>query len=347
MGKGKSAKGRGTYYVVLRGRSPGVYADKREAQAQIRGMGGRGLIKPLYRATRQEAKEYFRAARERGEVQVLGEGGRPLQEGKLPKGEQVVRIDGSLKGSRATSSAVILSRNGGIPIAQGEIYLRHGNSSTEAEMRALLLGLLLLEPGQRATVWCDLEMLERHWQKGDGPPLLRAAKVLAEALGLEVVVKKVPRSVVQPAHEGAAQARREGEDTTDAVRVLEGVLRRLPPNYRHTALGYLSHGAKRGLEAEAFRQFLEARGTETARLLLREAGDPKRLRVLLEATGRVNGHGEALLRALQERDREEAMAAKPPSERQLALLRSLGYEGKPPTSMLEASRAIDALLKER
>lgn len=346
MKKNKDTK-RTTYYVVLRGRSPGVYAEKRQAQAQVRGMGNRGLVKPLYGATRQEAKEYFRAAKERGEVQVLGEGGRPLQEKGPSKGERVVRIDGSLKGSRATSSAVILSGAGGTPIAQGEIYLRHADSSTEAEMRALLLGLLLLEPGEKATVWCDLEMLERHWRRGDGPPLLRAAKALAEALGLEVTVKKVPRSAVQAAHEGAAQARREGEDAMDAVRVLEGVLRRLPPNYRHSALGYLSHGAKRGLEAEAFRRFLEARETETARLLLREAGDSRRLETLLKAAGSVNGHGEALIRALQERDRERAMAAKPPSERQLALLRSLGYTGEPPASMLEASRTIEALLKRR
>lgn len=343
MGKGKEEHRR-TYYVVLQGRSPGVYADKRQAQAQLKGVRG-GVIRPLYRATREEARSFFQRAKERGEVRILGPKGESKPVGSpLPPGGRLVRIDGSLKEGRASSSAVVLSQGDGPPLAQGEVYLRHGTSSVEAEMRALVLGLLLLRPGDEAVVWSDLEALERYWYAKEPPPLVAAAKALAAALGLKVHVKKVPRAQVQQAHQGAAQARREGERVAATVEALNGLLGRIPPNYRHTALDYLTKAAGRDMTGEGFLRVLGRSATETARWLLREIQGPEQAEAYLQAAKELNGRGPALLQALKEKDRERAMALKPPSERQLALLRSLGYEGPPPKNMLEASRKIDALL---
>lgn len=337
MGKGKEEHRR-TYYVVLQGRSPGVYADEHLAQVQLKGVRG-GVIRTLYQATRAEARRFFQRAKERGEVCVLG-----------PKGEvrvlgpKLVRIDGSLKEGQASSSAVILSQGDGPPLAQGEVYLRHGATSVEAEMRALVLGLLLLRPGDEAVVWSDLEALERYWYAKEPPPLVAAAKALAAALGLKVHVKKVPRAQVRQAHQGAAQARREGERAAATVEALNGLLGRIPPNYRHTALDYLTKAAGRDMTGEDFLRVLGGSATETARWLLREIQGPEQAEAYLQAAKELNRHGPALLQALKEKDRERAMALKPPSERQLALLRSLGYEGPPPKNMLEASRKIEALL---
>lgn len=344
----KKKEGRGTYYVVLRGRSPGVYGEKREAMAQVRGLPG-GQVKPLYRATRQEAREYFRQMRERGLVQALDERGNPLGAPRRPAPPQgkILRIDGSLKGTRETSSAVVLPREGRAPVAQGEIYLQGGSSSTDAEMRALVLGLLLMSPGDEVEVRTDLEMLERHWKAGGGPPLIQAAKALAEALGLRVTIRKVPRTEVRTAHERANRAREEGEQMTSAVLSLDRLLERIPPNYRHSALEYLSGAAKRSLSGKELLLDLRGRETETARLLLGLIKGERHAEALLRTAAELNGHGQALLQALKERDREKAMALKPPSERQLAFLGTLGYQGPAPANMLEASRLIEELLGQK
>ncbi len=56
---------------------------------------------------------------------------------------------------------------------------------------------------------------------------------------------------------------------------------------------------------------------------------------------------EALKQAQREEGRNAWMAAQPPTVKQLSYLRSMGYAGVQPTSMLEASEHIDRLLAAR
>lgn len=49
--------------------------------------------------------------------------------------------------------------------------------------------------------------------------------------------------------------------------------------------------------------------------------------------------------ARRELARQEAMATRPPSQRQLAYLAALGDDGPPPATMAEASKRIDARVR--
>jgi len=56
---------------------------------------------------------------------------------------------------------------------------------------------------------------------------------------------------------------------------------------------------------------------------------------------------DAIKQSQRQEHKDAWMADNPPSDRQIAYLRSLGYAGTPPATMHEASEAIDRLLSAR
>lgn len=191
MGKKKK-----TFYLVLRGRKPGVYQSFKEAMNQVLGLEDLGAKMIAERfPKRASAQSAFRYWVNQGQVAILED---------PPASELHVFVDGSfsvqkLKGG---ASALLHRESKKTPLARAALQIRSA-SAREAEELALLLGLLLLRPGEKAVVHTDLEALPLMWH-GQLPasPRVQAARALAEALGLEVRLQLI-KSRRNPVHKEA------------------------------------------------------------------------------------------------------------------------------------------------
>ncbi len=326
----------GRWYAVVRGIRPGLYASLEEAKKQVEGVPG-GHMKGF--RSKGEARAYLRRARRNHLVQEVRPKGVEPEEGVLH-----AYTDGSLRDGEGSASAVLALE--GRVVAHGALALPGVRDSGEAEARAILLALGMAPRGSRVRVHTDRTDLPLFWREEREDPwgLLRVARELARALNLSVEVVRVPRKEVARAHEMADGARQERGEKERASAQLLSFLERLPPRYRMAALGLM----ERYLEEEGgkpFRQWLSQGRSETRRLLLealpQEEGKVKRL---LAGVRFLDG---AAREALKDRDRERAWAEKPPTEKQKAFLRSLGYQGPEPASVLEASRLIEELVEKR
>lgn len=327
------------HWVVLRGLVPGVYRNVREAQAQVEGISG-SIIRAF--GSEREARSFYEEAVRRGEAVYLDREGKVLGlVGKTPL--LMGYTDGSLKEGEGSASAVLALE--GKAVATGRLALPGVRDSGEAELRAMLLALAMAPRGSRVRLHTDRTDLPVFWKRKEPDPwgLVPALKALARALSLQVEVVRVPRERVAVAHMGADRARRERGEKEEESAYLLHFLEGFPPRYRMSALKLMERFVGEGLPPEEFPVWLERAQSETRRLLqeaIRGRGDLPRL---LRAVAFLDG---AAREALKDRDREKAWADKPPTEKQLAYLRALGYQGPPPASVLEASRLIERLKGE-
>jgi len=313
--------GRPKWYAVARGRRPGLYRSWSEAEAQVRGYPG-GLHRSFL--DRAEAEEWLRSQ------------GAPEAPAAA---EWVVYTDGSLKEESATASAVAL--RGGQVMSQGQIGLPPVRDVGEAEGRGLLLALLLVPMGSRIEIHTDRADFAGLWAEGknDRHGILAALRALAAARGISVEVRKVPRKEVEQAHRRAGQAHQERALQHDLGQKVGSALEDFPARYRMAVIRLVESFLQSGEPRTAFLDWLGRKDSPTRRLLVewcRQREPEKLLRA-------VAGLNPALSKALQERDREAAWSQLPPTERQLAYLRGLGYSGPAPKSLLEASRLIESL----
>lgn len=324
------------WYVVLRGIAPGIYRSGKEANAQVGGVRGSNL---RVFGSEEEARSFYEEAVRRGEAAYLDPKGRVLSVVGRPT-MLMGYTDGSLKEGDGSASAVLSLE--GRTVATGRLALPGVRDSGEAELRAMLLALAMAPRGSYVRLHTDRTDLPLFWGREEPDPwgLVPALKAVAKALSLQVEMVRVPRRQVAQAHEGAEKARQEREKKERESAHLMAFLEGLPPRYRMSALEIMERFVAAGLPTEAFAEWLARGQSETRRLLLEAIRDRKDLPRLLRAVALLDGAARA---ALKDRDRERAWGEKPPTERQLALLRELGYEGPPPGSVLEASRLIDQL----
>lgn len=74
--------------------------------------------------------------------------------------------DGSFRSGAASASAVLVDAGGGL--AQGRLALPKGEDATDAELRALVLALLMTPRGSRVVVETDRTDLPHLWKAGRG-----------------------------------------------------------------------------------------------------------------------------------------------------------------------------------
>ncbi len=290
-----------------------------------------------------EARSFYEEAVRRGEAVYLDREGRVLGPvGKTPL--LMGYTDGSLKEGEGSASAVLALE--GKVVAKGRLALPGVKDSGEAELRAMLLALAMAPRGSRVRLHTDRTDLPVFWERKKPDPwgLVPALRVVARALSLQVEVVRVPRERVAVAHMGADRARRERGEQEEESAYLLHFLEGLPTRYRMSALKLMERFVETGLPPEAFPGWLEEGSSETRRLLREAIGKRKDLGRLLRAVSLLDG---AAREALKDRDRERVWAEKPPTEKQLAYLALLGYQGPPPRSVLEASRLIERLKRER
>jgi hypothetical protein len=309
------------WYAVARGRRPGLYRTWSEAEAQLRGYPG-GLHRSFL--DRAEAEEWLRSQRAPAEAQMA---------------DWIIYTDGSLKHESATASAVALHK--GQVVAQGQIGLPPVRDVGEAEGRGLLLALLLVPMGSRIEVHTDRADFAGLWAEGktDRHGVLAAVRALAAARGISVEMRKVPRKEVEQAHQQATQAHQERARQRDLGRVVGSALEDFPERYRMAVIRLVESFLRSKEPRTAFLDWVRRKDSPTRRLLV-EWCRQRKPEKLLRA---VEGLNPALSKALQDRDREAAWSQLPPTERQLAYLRGLGYSGPAPKSLLEASRLIESL----
>lgn len=124
-----------------------------------------------------------------------------------PTSELHIFVDGSwsMRSLRGGASALLRQGREKTPLSRAALHLRSA-SAQEAEEVALLLGLLLLRPGEAAVVHTDLEALPLMWY-GHLPasPRVQAAQALAKALGLRVQLHLI-KSRENPTHDEANRA---------------------------------------------------------------------------------------------------------------------------------------------
>ncbi|MCL6568149.1 MAG: ribonuclease H family protein [Meiothermus silvanus] len=309
------------WYAVARGRRPGLYRTWSEAEAQLRGYPG-GLHRSF--CDRAEAEEWLRSHRAPAEA---------------PTADWIIYTDGSLKHESATASAVAL--HGGQVVAQGQIGLPPVGDVGEAEGRGLLLALLLAPGGSRIEIHTDRADFAGLWAEGktDRLGILEAVRALAKARKIGLEIRKVPRKEVDQAHQQATQAHQERSRQRDLGRTVGTALEDFPERYRMAVIRLVESFLQSKEPRTAFADWVGRKDSPTRRLLV-EWCRHNRAEELLRA---VEGLNPALSKALQDRDREAVWSQLPPTERQLAYLKGLGYSGPLPKSLLEASRLIESL----
>lgn len=192
---GKRKKKKKTFYLVLRGQTPGVYGSRKEALAEVMVVEG-GHWTQIRCRNRREALAIFDGLKRQGRVETL-----PPLTGFRSR----AYVDGSAKdGIGAAGAALLLS-----PWGEAQAAFRRfhpGWGAKEAEEIAVLLALALAAPGEKLVVHTDVDGLAEMWA-GTAPPSprIRAAKKVAEALEVEVVVVPVARGK-NPAHTPAQRA---------------------------------------------------------------------------------------------------------------------------------------------
>lgn len=313
------------YYAVVRGREPGIYRDREQAIAQVQGFTG-GFFRGF--ASEREARAFLKLK---------------LRKERTPPAPEVhprtylAYTDGSLKTESASASAVILQ--GKKVVAQGHIALPPTKDVGEVEGRAMLLALTLTPTRSRLRIHTDREDFAYQWKCGQGDRwrILEALRSTSELFGIQVEIHKVPRKEVETAHQKASQAHqirsRQHALGENLVRVLEEI----PERYRKAVIQLVEVFLRTGQEDSQFVNWLE-RGDSPTRKLLLEWCSSNPVASLLEAVRELD---PAAREALKDHDREAAWAQMPPTEKQLAYLRALGYVGNPPQSLLEASRLIE------
>lgn len=351
MGKRKRKK---VYSLLLEGPAPGVYEGC---------IGEKARIYPSLEAALDALRHFL----VQGKVVKVGKDGKRVgvqdpKELRLPRGslwrlrgvptghsledaDYFAYCDGSLKDGQGSASVVLVGERGGLSL--GQLAYPKAGSSLEAEVRGFLLALLMAPRGARLRVETDLEGLARA-AKGEfqGPfwgRVFEAAQGLAALWELEVEVKKVSRRRVQEAHERAGQAREEMKGYRDRLGKTYTFLQALPPRYRLAALELLERYPG---EASGLREWL-ARGQSPTRSLLLERLAGMGGEEVAELLAGVRSLPQTVREALKGRDRKAAWEDKPPTEKQLALLKRLGYQGPPPANVEEASDLIASLMAPR
>lgn len=326
---GKKKKGPAWYAIT--GKNQGVYYGTWEEVAPlVQGVSG-ALARRF--AKKREAQEFLR------EMGLEG------KERALPS---LLRAytDGSLRKGGASASAVVEGKL----LAQGEIFLSWGEDLLEAEARAILLAILLTPSGGRLRVHTDrkdIATLAREGRLGEAKhPSLRAIPALASALEVGLEIVWVPRREVKPAHEGAREGFLNGERRQTLSALISRFLEEIPPEYRFSALRLLQGYAERVGSKEGLLRAL-SRGNSPTREHLRKALSRRsegQVGELLKALRNLPPSGH---KAIGDMDRERVWASKPPTPAQISFLESLGYQGPPPQSLLEASQKIEELLAKR
>lgn len=318
------------WYVVVRGLRPGIYRDPKRARAQVEGVSG-SAMKSF--ATREEAEAYFEKAKAQGELRALDEEGSAY----------LARTDGGLKDGVGYAAAVLTTPEGRVA-GSARLSFPKAKDVAEAELRGFLLALAMAPRGSRLRIETDRTDLPVFWDREAPDPwgLVPLLKALARGLGLEVEVRRVPRKKVEEAHANASWAREERERAKRDSARLAAFLERLPERYRMSALSLMERFLREGLPPSRFPEWLREGSSATRRLLLEAL--PKDPGPLLEAVSRLDGRARELLKS---RDREKVWEGLPPTEKQTAFLKALGYEGPPPKTLKEASELIEALLVRR
>lgn len=315
--------------------APGVYPRK-EVVGVLRHKG----VRVRYYGDRKDALQA---------MAMLGLGPSLTKPPASPPSHYMAVVDGSYRDGHGSASAVLLDprlEGKGAEVAVAQAAFPWASGPGDAEVRSWILALALAPKGGRMVLESDFLPLVEAWEgRGVHPGLeriTRALKVLAEALGTSLEVRKAPRSRVERAHLGAGKAREDLPRKQALALQVRAVLAKLPARYRMAALNLL----ERYPGNEPLLEWLGRGESETRRLLLEllPSLDVAEQNALVWA---VRTMPEALRQGLKEMDREEAWSSLPPTERQLAYLRSLGYSGPPPKTLGEASHLIEELRKER
>lgn len=192
---GKRKKKKKTFYLVLRGQTPGVYGSRKEALAEALAVEG-GLWTEVRCYSRREASATFKNLKRQGKVEALP----PLAEFRSR-----AYVDGSARDGIGAAGSALLSS----PWGEARAAFRRfhpGWGAKEAEEIAVFLALALAAPGEKLVIHTDVDGLAEMWA-GTAPPSprIQAAKKVAEVLEVEVVVVPVTREK-NPAHTPAQRA---------------------------------------------------------------------------------------------------------------------------------------------
>ncbi|MDM7323514.1 MAG: reverse transcriptase-like protein [Thermus sp.] len=280
---------------------------------------------------------------------------RDMRHIRLPNSSRPVyqaRTDGSFKEGEGASWAALISEDGEA-LAHGSLAYPRGTSANETEARAILLALLLAPKKVVLHLGTDYQGLVEAWAKraslrdANGfAPVVEAIGAVARALDLEVHLYKVPRKEVKLAHDGAQAARKERPLVEGSAKEAYALLRKLPARYRMAALTLLENykGEPEGLLG------WPKKGKSPTYLLLQEAIAPLGKEEVGRILEGVHALPQGVREALKGKDwpqaRDEVMAERPPTERQLELLARLGYQGSLPQDRLAVSRLIARLLED-
>lgn len=210
-----------------------------------------------------------------------------------------------------------------------------GNSIL-AEFGAVAIALTLVPPGVSVQVESDLKMLTEALEgknslNGEAGIYLKIIRSIIQHKGLAVSAVKQPRETVLLPHELAQQGRK--------AQAASGPIQAL--------LQHVNRAGGRALVLEAFYALENSQadpgqswaGRELARLRQIKPG------LFQEARKALKSMTPEEVSQLAAELRQGAMSAKPPTEKQLALLRSLGAPA--PADRAEAARLIEQLIKQK
>lgn len=210
-----------------------------------------------------------------------------------------------------------------------------GNSIL-AEFGAVAIALTLVPPGVSVQVESDLKMLTealegKHTPNGEAGIYLKIIHAIIQHKKLVVSAVKQPRETVVLPHE-LAQRGRKAQTTSGPI---------------HALLQHVNRAGGRALVLEAFHALENGQADPDQTWAGRELARLRQIKpdLFQEAQKALKSMTPEEVGQLVAQFRLEAMRAKPPTEKQLALLRSLGAPA--PADRAEAARLIEQLIKRK